>query len=143
MNNTTKPNLNRFYIISVLALIWNIFGVIAYLGQVYMTDETKQSLSADQQAYYTNLPAWATGAFAVAVFAGTLGCLLLLLKKSYAVILFWISLIGIVVQFSYNFLIQKDMPIPITHYIWPIVVFGIAIFLIWFAKRSKEKGYLK
>ena len=42
-------------------------------------------------------PAWATGAFAIAVFGGALGCLLLLLRKSTAYYLFIASLLGVIV----------------------------------------------
>ena len=33
-----------FWVISILALIWNVMGVMAYLGQVYITDEVLASL---------------------------------------------------------------------------------------------------
>jgi hypothetical protein len=143
MNSTAaKQHLNRFYIISALALIWNILGVIAYLGQVYMSTEIKNMLPPAEQAYYANSPAWVTGAFAIAVFSGTFGSLLLLFKKKLALFLFWLSTLAIIVQFIYNFLIQKDMVISAVHYIWPIIVFGISMFLIWFAKTSLKNGYI-
>ncbi len=62
-NSSIKPPI-WFWIISVLALIWNILGVSAYLAQAYMTDETLAALPEADQAIYANLPAWYTAAFA-------------------------------------------------------------------------------
>lgn len=142
MNDKIKQNTSRFYIISVLALIWNILGVIAYLGQVYMPQEVKQALSPTEQAYYANVPSWVTGAFAIAVFAGALGCIALLLKKKIAISLLFISLIAVLVQFVYNTIIQTDMEITVTKLVWPVLIIAIAIFLVWFSKDSKTKGYI-
>ena len=142
MNNKTKQNTSRFYIISVLALIWNILGVIAYLGQVYMPQEVKQALPPAEQAYYANVPSWVTGAFAIAVFAGALGCIALLLKKKIAISLLFISLIAVLVQFVYNTIIQTDMEVTVAKLVWPVLIIAIAIFLVWFSKDSKTKGYI-
>lgn len=38
-----KPT-SAFWIISAVALLWNIMGVIAYLGQAYMTEEVLKAL---------------------------------------------------------------------------------------------------
>ncbi|MDX1828049.1 MAG: hypothetical protein R3342_00755 [Lutibacter sp.] len=142
MNNKTKQNTSRFYIISVLALIWNILGVIAYLGQVYMPQEIKQALPPAEQSYYANVPSWVTGAFAIAVFAGALGCIALLLKKKIAISLLFISLIAVLVQFVYNTIIQTDMEVTVAKLVWPVLIIAIAIFLVWFSKDSKTKGYI-
>lgn len=84
---SAKPSA-AFWIISVLALLWNLLGVMAYIMQVTMTPEALQALPAEQQALYTNVPAWATAAFAVAVWGSTLGCILLLLRKKLSTLFF-------------------------------------------------------
>jgi len=142
MNDTAKQNTNRFYIISVLALIWNILGIIAYLGQVYMTDTVKSTLPVAEQAYYANVPGWVTGSFAIAVFAGALGCITLLLRKKSSIYLLILSLLAVIIQFIYNTLIQTFMKITVEKLVWPAVIIIIAVFLVWFAKDSKTKGYL-
>jgi hypothetical protein len=67
-----KPG-SLFWVISGLALVWNLIGVINYLGQVLITDEILKSLPKEQQLMYQDVPSWVTAAFAVAVFSGTLG----------------------------------------------------------------------
>ena len=78
----TKPPV-WFWIVSIVALIWNGLGVMAYLARAYATDEMIAALPPEQQAeFLAEHPAWYTAAFAIAVFAGVLGCLALLLRKN-------------------------------------------------------------
>ena len=56
-------------------------GVVAYLGQTFMSEEILKTLSKSEQHYFSNMPAWVTAAFATAVFAGVLDLLLYYLKK--------------------------------------------------------------
>jgi len=140
-NSTNKPN-TTFWIISIVALLWNIMGVVAYLGQAYMTDEALALLPEADQAFYNNVPAWVTAAFAIAVFAATFGCLALILRKKWATSLFTLSLIAVLVQFVYNFFIQKYMEVSGTRMIMPIVVIGIALFLVWYSKKSEDNGWI-
>tara|TARA_R110000868_G_scaffold72823_4_gene211716 strand:+ start:4613 stop:5050 length:438 start_codon:yes stop_codon:yes gene_type:complete len=143
----TEISKNRppswFWTVSIVALIWNIMGVMAYLAQAFMTNETLMDLPEAEQALYTNVPAWATAAFAIAVWFGALGCLLLILRKKIAKMVLLISLIGIIVQMIYNVFMSKSMEV----YgpggaIMPIMVMVIGIFLIWFSQKSITKGWI-
>jgi len=80
MTTTTKP-ATWFWIVSVLALLWNAMGDMAYIAQVTMSADALQALPEKERALYESLPTWATAAFAIAVWGSTLGCILLLLRK--------------------------------------------------------------
>ena len=92
MTNYLRKPSNLFWVISVMALVWNLLGVFNYLTQAFMTNEILASLPKDQKLLYEKVPAWVTAAFAVAVFSGTLGALLLLLKKKVSSTFFILSL---------------------------------------------------
>ncbi|MGB5205651.1 MAG: hypothetical protein WBN63_15820, partial [Eudoraea sp.] len=81
--SNTKPPV-WFWIVSIVALLWNLMGVMAYLGQAYMTDEMKAGYTSDQLALMESTPAWVTAAFAIAVWGGLLGCIVLLLRRKLA-----------------------------------------------------------
>ena len=141
-NSRNKPPV-WFWIVSVVALIWNGLGVMAYLGQAYMDDTDLAALPEAEQALYSDVPAWATAAFAIAVWGGLLGCLALLLRKKWAKPVLLLSLIGIVVQMIYNLFISKAMDV----YgpggaIMPILVILIGIFLLWLSKKSIAQGWI-
>jgi hypothetical protein len=140
-NSTTKPT-TIFWVISIIALFWNIMGVVAYLGQAYMTDEALALMPEAEQAYYANLPAWVTAAFAIAVFSGFLGCVALVLKKKWAKPMFVVSFITVVAQIAYNLFIQEYVALSGSRVILPLVTLLVAGFLVWFAKDSIAKRIL-
>jgi hypothetical protein len=84
MNNhiNAKPPAS-FWMVVAAAVVWNLFGVMAYLAQVTMIEQAKAALPDAQQALYAAQPAWVTGAFAIAVFAGLGGSLLLAVRKGW------------------------------------------------------------
>lgn len=139
--NSNKPTI-LFWIVSSIALLWNIMGIFQYLAQAYMTDEVKAMLPEADQNYFENIPAWVTGAFAIAVFSGTLGCIALLLRKKWATSLFIISLITVIAQVVYNLLIQEYVALEGVRVIMPIVILLIALFLVLFSKNADKKDYL-
>jgi small-conductance mechanosensitive channel len=141
MSNTTKPTI-VFWVIGVLALIWNILGVMAYLAQAYMTDEALSLLPQEDQDFFNNYPAWVTAAFAISVFAGLFGCIALLMRKQVAVWLFTLSLLGVLTQQVYNFFIQDDITLTGPKMIMPLVIIIICFFLMWFAKAQKKNGVI-
>lgn len=142
MSKSTNKPTTSFWIISVIALIWNILGVVAYLGQAYMTDEMIATLPKAEQLYYANIPPWVTAAFATAVFGGLLGCIALLIKKKMAYFLFILSLIALLIQASYNFIIQENMPVETTQMIWSLVIILVGIFLVYFSSKSIKAGMI-
>ena len=71
MTTSTAPTWLKS--VAWAALVWNLLGVIAFIMQLLMTPEMISKLPVDQQAAYSNTPLWSTLAFAVAVFAGTVG----------------------------------------------------------------------
>lgn len=128
-----------FWIIGVVTLIWNTMGCINFIMQ--MIPEMISAYPESEQAIIDGRPLWATAAFAVAVFAGTIGCIQLLRKKSTAYHLFIISLIGVIVTMIHTFSsdIEFESVEVIIFTFMPIV---IAAFLIWYVKFTGRKGWI-
>ncbi|SNR33481.1 hypothetical protein SAMN06265371_101398 [Lutibacter agarilyticus] len=139
--STSKPP-TLFWIITVLALIWNIMGVMAYLGQVYITDEILASLPEADQLYIKNVESWVTAAYATAVFSGVFGCIALLVRKKIAKLLFIISLIAFLAQSAYNFFIQEFMEVQPLQMAWSFIILSICIFLVWYATIATKRAWV-
>ena len=141
MATETAPR--GFWIVSGLFLVWNLMGVMAYLMQVTMSEEALAALPEAQRDLYMNTPAWATGAFAVAVFAGTVGCVFLLMKKSWAVPTLILSLLGILVQMFHAFALSPALEVlgP-GGLVMPVLVTAGAVFLIWYGRRARSRGWI-
>lgn len=142
-NESVKPPV-WFWIVSAIALIWNGIGVNKYLMQAYMSAEDMAALPEAEQALYVDLPAWATAAFAIAVFAGALGSLLLLLRKKLAHIILLVSLVGIIVDAIYNIFISNALDVYGSGaMILPILILAVGVALIRLAKKATANGWLR
>ena len=143
MTNYLRKPTGLFWIISSTALIWNIMGVFNYLTQAFMTNDILASLPKDQQVLYQDVPAWVTAAFATAVFSGTVGALLLLLKKKNASIFFILSFVGIIIQMTYGLLINENTdsygPLGL---LMPLMIIVVGAYLIWYSKKASENRWL-
>ena len=137
-----KPS-SLFYIISSMALVWNLMGVFNFLDQALMSDEVLASLPKDQQLIYQDVPVWVTAAFAIAVFSGTLGAVFLLLKKKIASTFFILSFIGIVTQMSYGLLLDEKTdnygPLGL---LMPLMIIAVGGYLIWYSKKANKNRWL-
>ncbi len=140
---STKASTS-FWIIAGGALLWNALGMVIYYQQMTATPlSLAANYSPAEIQYMLSIPAWANGAQGLAVTAGLLGSIALLLRKSFATVLFGLSLAGILAQNVYGFFIGDAMGtfgaavLPIT-----ITVLLIAVGLVYYSMRLKKSGEL-
>ncbi len=145
MKDALPPSTPKsFWIISGIALAWNLMGVAAYLMHVMMPPEALAEMSEAERALYTTAPSWVTGAYAIAVFGGTLGSVGLLLRKTWATPVFVVSLVGILAQMGYTLLVQNTIEVMgVSIVVMPLVIIAIGIYLIWFSRSAAKAGHLK
>lgn len=139
----TKPP-TWFWIVGVLALLWNLMGVSAYLMDAFMKEDIMSALSDAQRSIFENQPAWITGAYAIAVFAGTLGCIALLMRKKWAKPVFWVSLVAVLARTVYYFFMTNATEVfdVVQGTIMPILVIIIAGLLIMLTKIASDRNWL-
>jgi hypothetical protein len=143
MNENNKP-ATWFWVVSAIALVWNLMGVMAYMAQVMMSPEAIQALPENERALRASTPAWATSAFAIAVWGGTLGCIILLLRRKMATPILILSFVGILVQMSHAFFMSKSFEVygP-GGMVMPIMVLIFGAGLIWFSRKATANGWIK
>jgi hypothetical protein len=143
MSTSVKPPL-WFWVVSAAMLLWNGLGVMAYIVDAGITAEALKALPDAERALRESRPAWATSAFAVAVFGGMVGCLLLLVRSRWALPMLALSLIGVIVQMAHAFLIANSFEVygP-GGLIMPAMVLAGALFLVWFARHARGRGWLR
>ena len=139
MNDETIGSIHwSFWIISVVTLIFNVMGVINYFVQ--MNADSLASFPESYRPIIEGRPAWATAAFAIAVFGGSLGCLLLLLKKSAAFYVLIASLLGVIVTMMHIFGVAGFSSFEI--WIGVLMQLVVTAFLIWYSKQAESKGWI-
>ena len=140
----TKPD-TLFWVIGGVLLVWNLIGLMFYYQQSTLTPEVMIDIGlTDQQiAHIVNTPAWGHSGYAIAVNAGVLGAILLLLRKIWALPLFILSLAGALVQDLDAFVLRDAMEA------WgsgawylPAFVIVMCAFEIWYSRYTKAKGWL-
>ncbi len=142
MNKETERRVHwSFWLVSIYFLTWNIMGGINFFVQ--MSADIVASFPETHRAIIEGRPIWATTGFALAVFGGALGCLLLLFRKSIAFYLFIASMVGMVVTMIHTFNIATSainfsfFDIFMTMLL-PMIV---AMFLLWYSKYTEKKGW--
>lgn len=141
MTNSTIPK--TYWITSIAALLWNLMGFSAFIMQVTMSAEAMAALPQNEQDLYTTTPAWMNIIFAIAVTTGVLGSVALLMKKSWAVMLFMICLIVVIIQQCYWLFFTNASEVYGSEvYIMPFLVVLIAIYLYFFSKRAHANGWI-
>jgi hypothetical protein len=131
-----------FKVVAIIALIWNLLGVLAFVGQMFITPEMLSALPIAEQELYANTPIWATVAFAIAVFSGAFGSLFLLMRKSFSTPLLIFSLGGVLVQNVHSFFISNSIEVygP-GGMIMPAMIILLATYLVWLAKKAQAQGW--
>jgi len=132
-----------FRIVSVVALLWNVAGLLAFLSDLFMSPEDVAALSEQQQAMYAARPTWALVATGIATIGGTLGSLALLLGKRWALPLLGASLVGLVGQDIGMLGLPGGLgAIGAVPVVLQAIVLVIAIGLILLARRGIARGWL-
>lgn len=135
----------HLWIIGILALLWNGYACYDYLMTVTANADYLSKLPPDMVAYMNGLPAWTTAAWALGVWGGLIGSVLLLIRSRYAVWAFAVSLIGAIFGLGYQ-MFMTTRPAMMTAgaaAAIPWVIILICAFLVWYSWTEERKGVLR
>jgi hypothetical protein len=139
MNDKASSSVHwSFWLLGAIGLIFNLMGCMNFISQ--MNADMVASMPESYRAIVESRPVWGTGAFAIAVFGGALGCLLLLLRKSAAFYVFIASLMGAVVA---QVPLLGMAGFPVEALIGGLSQVVIGTLLIWYSKRVERKGWVR
>jgi len=138
----TKKITPIFWVVAGLALMWNLIGVANFAGTVFMTPETLASLPAEQQEMYIDNPMWMKITFAIATIAGTIGSIGLLMRKKWATLVLFVSMIAVIIQMGYSSFFTNALELTKTPLYFPMMVIGFSIFIWYYAAKMNREGFL-
>ena len=140
---STKRMSTGLKVFAWLMVLWNGIGVAAFFSQIMMTPEMIAQLPEAQQAVYRDIPVWSYSAYALAVFGGLTGSILLALGKKLAFPVLVLSLAGVIVQQYYNFVVIDAISIMGWGIVvMPVIVTSIALLLVLISQRGVRAGWL-
>jgi hypothetical protein len=122
-------------------LLFMLVGVAGYLATVMTPLE---QVPLEQRAVMEAMPGWQTWVYALAVWTGLAGAILLLLRRRWSVPLLGVSLVCAIGTFL-PFAIVPPVRELATRGdgIAAIIVIGLCLISFWFARHSRERGWLR
>lgn len=132
------------WVVGVAALLWNLIGVAAFAMQLAMPAEALEAMPPEQRAIYEATPPWLYVFYGVATIGGVLGSLGLLLRRRWAVPVYLVALVGLVLQVVSSFAVTPAWSVGGAAYlVFPVLLVVIAIALWLFARRLSAAGVLR
>ena len=143
MSENSSNNIpTSFYIVAGFFLVWNAIGLFMYYGQMTLSTEVIDAYGPEKAAWMYETPVWSNAAYAIAVTFGVLASIFLLMRKSWALPTYIISLLGILVQDLDAFVIRDGIGLWGNEaLIIPPIVLLIAIVEIWYSKSVANRYY--
>jgi hypothetical protein len=95
---TTTPGRPwHLWLIGILGGLWNSIGVLSFVLTQMNVDAVMSRFPPEQREYFESFPLWAVAFWAIGVFGGVIGCVLLLLENRLAFHVLLASVIGSIV----------------------------------------------
>ncbi|MDH4108641.1 MAG: hypothetical protein OEW35_10000 [Gammaproteobacteria bacterium] len=133
----------HLWIVAVLAILWDAMGAFDYSATQLRLDFYMSQFTPEQLDYFYSFPAWADGAWAIAVWASLVAAFGLLLRRAWSVWLFGLAILALLATTIYNFGLSDGAAVmgegatAFTAVIWLI-----AIGLFVYARVMVQKGVL-
>jgi hypothetical protein len=150
MNEMVKaPAPVHLWIVGLLALLWNGFGCFDYFmtrtrGAGYIESMMPGADGDAFMAYINGFPAWASAGWALGVWGGLAGAVLLLARSHHAVLALGLSLAGALIGIVYQLMNPIGLPEATqgVNGIMPYIIIAIAAALFLYARAMRAKGVL-
>ena len=129
-----------FRIAALLAILWNLFGVVMYLSSVGVFGDPTAGLSEADRAAAASIPPLVTGAFAIGTFAGLIGSVGLYLRKRWAWLSLLASLVALAILEGWILFVsdaRESFGVAL-----PVTILIVAALLFWLAHHARERGWL-
>lgn len=133
-----------FWVVSIFFLLWNIMGLFSFIAHTLISNEALAELPSNERDLYGQYPFWTTIVFAIAVIAGTIGAVGLVMKKKWAKMAFVISLLAVIPQMIHNVFFTTAIEVygPVEAVTMPALVVVFGLFLVWFSMFAIKKQWL-
>lgn len=143
-NFTGKPPA-WFWLVAIVLTLWECMGVWSWWEHwhkgAYAMGATPTTYDIK---YFAAIPNWYVWLFALAVWSGLLGGILLLLRNAAARPVFIVSLIATLAMFGYTFL---GTDLIAAKGIWtvyfPAIIIAICCVAVWFAGLAAKRGWIR
>ena len=134
-----------FWLITSIYLIWSAFACYHYWLEMSLPQDAYIKAFGEEAAAIRGLaPWWSVSSYAIGVWGGLVGVLVLILRRKWCLPFFYASLAGAVIGWSWNILdIRFRTLMGAGSWALMIFIWLECIFIIWFAHTLLRKGVIK
>ncbi len=133
----------HLWIVGVLSLLWNATGAHGYYVTQTKNEKYLEAWTPEQLEFMYAYPAWMVSCWALAVFGGVLGSLLLLLRKRLALPVFALSFVCMAVSSLRNYGLSDGLEVMgAAGFVFTLAIFVVSLLLVVYSKRMTDEGVL-
>ena len=134
----------HLWLIGIVGVLWSSMGVLSFVLTQMKVEAVMSRFPPEQRAYFESFPWWAVASWAINVFGGVIGCLLLLLENRLAVQALLASAIGALVTNAGGLFLLGGMKVMVETDALGLTLVPIAVaaFLAYYAWAMSRKGVL-
>lgn len=143
MNEAASTRVPGWYwAAALIGLLWNLLGVSMYLMLAYNHPAAAPQTAAEQQLQ-AGMPGWVMGAYAIAVFSGTLGTIGLLVRRRWAKLLLGFSLAGVLAQQLWVLALSNAREVMDGTGAISATVLIASVLLLWLSIHAARRNWLR
>ncbi len=144
---TTAETTGRpwhLWLVGILGFLWNLMGAYDYLMTQTENEAYMSNFTPEQLEFFYGFPSWVVAFWALAVWGGVLGTVLLLFRKRLAVPVFLVSLLSMVVTSLHNFVLSNGLEVMegAGSMIFTALIFLVALGLWIYSRAMAKRGVL-
>lgn len=142
-NNPVKAPWH-LWVIGIVGFLWSAMGAMDYVMSKLRVESYMAQFTPEQLEFFYGFPIWVNAAWAVAVWCGVIGCIILLLRKSIAVGVLLASFIAMVITAFHNYVLSNGLEVigETFSLVFTAMIFLVALGLYLYAKAMRTKGVL-
>jgi hypothetical protein len=148
---TSMPSTDRhkapwhLWVVGIIATLWSGMGVVDYLMTQTRNETYLAGFTPEQLEFFYGFPAWLVAFWAIAVWGGLLGSILLLIRRRIAVGVLLLSFLSLLVTTIHNYGFSDWLEIMGGggSLIFSAVIFLISLLLLLYARAMSRRRVLR
>ena len=143
MTDMTVKTPWHLWAIVAVAVFWNGYGGYDYVMTQTGNAAYLAQFTAEQRAYFDSYPMWMEAVWAIGVWGGVLGAVLLLLRNKLAFPAFLASLIAFAVSVVYGQMSGGSALMGTTGMVFSGLIFLLGLIFVMYSRTMIRKGVLR
>jgi len=134
----------HLWLVGIVGLLWSAMGALDYVMTETRNESWMSGFTPEQLSFFYSLPTWVVAAWAVGVWGGVLGAILLLLRKDLAVWVLLASFAAAALTTFHNFVLSNGMEVmgDSVSLMFVAIINVIALAMYLYARAMEQRGVL-